>query len=75
MYYKDYLFVGLLICVKIQRPFLIVSSVLGKAGNQMDLTFYLLVVEFLGVFSRLMGHVNLPGNYPISSFDRRIPCS
>lgn len=45
--------------IKLQIPFLIVDSVLRNVGNEMDLIFCLLVVEFLQFFSRLLGQVNL----------------
>ena len=50
--------------IKLQRPFLIIDSVLRNVGNEMDWIFCLLVVEFLQFFPRLLGHVNLPRMTP-----------
>lgn len=31
------------------------------------------IVRFFGIFPRLMGYVHLPGDYSVSTFDKRIP--
>lgn len=59
---------GSLSLIKLQRPFLIADSVLRNVGNEMDLIFCLLVVEFLQFFSRLLGHVNLLRITPSACF-------